>query len=128
MSGEFSGDLSGKVIGAAIEVHRNLGPGLLESIYQEGLAAELALQGIQTARELVLPVQYKGIKLQQGLRLDLLVEGDLIAEVKAVESLLPIHTAQLLTYLRLAGKPLGLLLNFNVETMRQGIKRVVNQA
>lgn len=75
-----------------------------------------------------MPVQYKGIKLQQGLRLDLLVEGDLIAEVKAVESLLPIHTAQLLTYLRLAGKPLGLLLNFNVETMRQGIKRVVNQA
>lgn len=129
MSGEFSGDLSGKVIvGAAIEVHRNLGPGLLESIYQEGLAAELALQGIQIARELVLPVQYKGIKLKQGLRLDLLVEGDLIVEVKAVESLLPIHTAQLLTYLRLAGKPLGLLLNFNVETMRQGIKRVVNQA
>lgn len=124
---EFFNDLSGKVIGAAIEVHRNLGPGLLESVYQEALAAELALQGISVERESIVPVRYKGIVLKQGLRLDLLVQNALIVEVKAVEALLPIHTAQLLTYLRLVGKPLGLILNFNVETMRQGVKRVVNQ-
>lgn len=127
MNGEISSELSGQVIGAAIEVHRNLGPGLLESIYQEALAAELALRQCAVSREVLVPLHYKGAVLKNGLRLDLLVDNRLVVEVKAVESLLPIHSAQLLTYLRLAGKPLGLLLNFNVETMRQGVKRIVNQ-
>ena len=127
MKSEVARDLSGQVIGAAIEVHRNLGPGLLESIYQEALAAELVLRQCAVFREVLVPVQYKGAALKNGLRLDLLVDNSLIVEVKAVESLQPIHSAQLLTYLRLAGKPLGLLLNFNVETMRQGVKRIVNQ-
>jgi len=127
LNGELPNDLSGKVIGAAIEVHRHLGPGLLEAIYQEALAAELAEQGVAIARELAVPIRYKGQPLKHPLRLDLLVENSLIVEIKAVDALLPVHTAQLLTYLRLTEKPLGLLLNFNVETMRQGVKRVANQ-
>lgn len=130
MNGErttFINDLSGKVIGAAIEVHRELGPGLLESVYPEALAAELIAGGLSVAREVVLPVFYKGRALKQGLRLDLLIEGQLMAEVKAIDALAAIHSAQLLTYLRLASKPIGLLLNFNFEIMRLGVKRIVNQ-
>ncbi len=119
-------DLSGHVIGAAIEVHKNLGPGLLEGIYQEALAHEMLTLGLNVSREVDLPVCYKGCLLGKALRLDLPVEEILIIEVKSVERLVPIHGAQLLSYLRLAGKPLGLLLNFNVETLRQGVKRVVN--
>ena len=126
MKGEFLNVLSGQVIGAAIEVHRELRPGLLEGIYQEALAQEMRLLGLQVAREVELPVRYKGKLLAKTLRLDLLVENSLIVEIKSVDQLVAIHGAQLLSYLRLADKPLGLLLNFNVETLRQGVKRVVN--
>ena len=117
--------LTEKVIGAAIEVHRVLGPGLLESAYQECLCHELRLSGLSFKREAPLPVLYKGIRLDCGYRLDLVVEGQVIVEVKSVERLLPIHEAQLLTYLRLAQIHTGLLLNFNVPALRQGIKRMV---
>ena len=119
--------LSEKIIGAAIEVHRALGPGLLESIYAESLTQELRAAGLHVDRELQLPVKYKGITLQQTMRLDILVEDSIILECKSVAELLPVHTAQLLTYLRLSERKLGLLLNFNVPAMRNGIKRVANQ-
>ncbi len=118
--------LCAQTIGAAIEVHRYLGPGLLEGIYAEALCAELQSQRIVCAREVDLPVRYKGLELQKTLRLDVLIGNELIVEVKSVERLEPVHTAQLLTYLRISQKRLGLLLNFNVEALRQGIKRVVN--
>jgi GxxExxY protein len=118
--------LSKEVIGAAIEVHRVLGPGLLESTYEECLCRELALRGITFERQVSLPVEYKGVKLDCGHRLDVFVEKFLILEIKSVESLEPIHTAQLLTYLRLKNCHLGLLLNFNCAVMKQGIKRVIN--
>ena len=117
--------LTGKVIGAAIEVHRGLGPGLLESAYEECLCHELRLAGITFQRQVPLPVVYKGVHLDCGYRLDVVVEGRLILELKTMERLLPIHEAQLLTYLRLAGIHTGLLLNFNVPVLRDGIKRMV---
>ena len=116
---------SGKVIGLAIEVHRHLGPGLLESVYEDGLAFEMAQQGIAFQRQLTLPVTYKGQQLGGTYRLDFVVEHYLILEIKAVERLLPIHEAQLLTYLKLSGLKIGLLLNFNVPLLRDGIKRMV---
>jgi GxxExxY protein len=122
----FLNALSKKVIGASIEVHRQLGPGLLEAVYVECMVAELAEQGISTSREVAVPLFYKGRELSKPLRLDLLVENSLIVEAKSVETLLPVHSAQLLTYLKITGLKLGLLLNFNVEVMRQGIKRVAN--
>jgi len=117
--------LTEKVIGAAIDVHRALGPGLLESAYQECLCHELNLIGLAFEREVGLPVLYKGVRLDCGYRIDLVVEGRVIVELKTVERLLPIHEAQLLTYLRLAQVHTGLLLNFNVPALRQGIKRLV---
>ncbi len=108
------------IIGAAIEVHKQLGPGLLESAYEECLCHELYLRGIQFHRQLDLPVLYKGLKLDCGYRLDLLVEDTVV-----VEQLLPVHEAQLLTYLRLAAKPVGLLINFNVPLLKEGIRRRV---
>ena len=113
------------VIGAGIEVHRALGPGLLESAYEECLCRELDLRKVQFERQRHLPVDYKGIRLDCGYRLDLLVAGTVVVEIKAVDRLLPIHQAQLLTYLRLGGWKVGLLMNFNVAALRQGIKRVV---
>jgi len=115
------------VIGFAIEVHRVPGPGLLEWAYEECLCYELALQGLPFARQTPLPVVYKGVTLDCGYRIDLLVDGLVIVELKAVESLSPIHEAHLLTYLKLAGKRVGLLINFNVPTLKQGLKRIVNQ-
>lgn len=112
------------VIGAAIEVHRQLGPGLLESVYEACLQAELTFMQIEVQRQVVLPITYKGVVLKEGLRLDLLIDNRLVVEVKAVESLLPVHSAQLITYLKLARLPIGLLLNFNVPALRQGIKRL----
>jgi GxxExxY protein len=112
------------VIGAAIEVHRQLGPGLLESVYESCLHAELTSMRIEVRRQVVLPITYKGVVLKEGLRLDLLVDDRLIVEVKAVDSLLPVHSAQVITYLKLAGLPIGLLFNFNVPALRQGIKRL----
>ena len=119
-------ELTGKVIGAAIEVHKILGPGLLESAYEECLSYELALRKIAFSRQSELPIEYKGIKLDCGYRLDLLVEDKLIVELKACESIEKIHEAQLLTYLKLADVPLGLLINFNVPILKDGIKRIIN--
>jgi GxxExxY protein len=111
------------IIGAAIEVHRVLGPGLLESVYERCLAHELTQRGIEHVRQMPLPVVYKGIPLDGDLRLDIVIPGRLILELKSVEALLPIHEAQLLTYLKLSGIRLGLLINFNVTLLKDGIKR-----
>ena len=113
-------------IGCAIEVHKHLGPGLLESVYEQALAFELKEAGLSGVRQKRLPVIYKGHPLRDEYRLDLLVEDTLIIEVKSVERLTMVHDAQLLTYLKLTGLWLGLLLNFNTPVMRQGIKRLVN--
>ena len=117
-------ELSGKVIGACIEIHRELGPGLLESAYEECLAYELSKAGLLFERQKPLPVLYKEVQLDCGYRLDFVVESALIVELKAVTELHPIHEAQLLTYLKLDKKPLGLLINFNVPVLKQGVKRV----
>ena len=119
-------ELTKQVIGAAIEVHQHLGPGLLENAYEECLCHELGLRGLELRRQVNLPVRYKGVKLDRGYRLDIVVEKRLILEIKSVEKLLAIHEAQLLTYLKLSNSHLGLLLNFSAATMRQGIKRIVN--
>lgn len=113
------------IIGSAIEVHRSLGPGLLETIYEECLCRELALRQIPFERQRPLPVEYKGLRLDCGHRLDLLVDDQVVVEIKAVESLLPVHEAQLLTYLKLGGWKVGLLINFNVPVLKQGIRRRV---
>jgi GxxExxY protein len=118
-------ELSNKVIGCAIEVHRNLGPGLLESTYEQCLAHELKIEGMPFKLQYPLPVEYKGIKLDCGYRIDLLVDNYLIVELKSVENVLPIHQAQLLTYMKLSGIKIGLLMNFNVKYMKDGIKRMV---
>jgi GxxExxY protein len=112
------------VIGAAIEVHRSLGPGLLESAYEECLCYELSAAGLNYRRQVDLPVTYKSVRLDCGYRMDLVVEGQLVVELKTVENILPIHEAQLLTYLRLSGIRTGLLVNFNTPTLRQGLKRM----
>ena len=119
-------ELSYEIIGAAIEVHRHLGPGLLESAYEECLCHELKLRNIQFCRQVSLPVEYRGIKLDCGYRLDIVVNNLVILELKAVEKIMPIHDAQLLTYLKLADLRLGLLINFNTTTLKHGIKRIVN--
>jgi GxxExxY protein len=119
--------LSSKIIGAAIEVHKALGPGLLESSYQKCLCHELGLRGISYENEKPLPLVYKGEKLDCAYQMDLVVENAIIVELKSCEKLEPIHEAQLLTYLKLSDQTLGLLLNFNVPVMRDGIKRIVNK-
>ena len=120
-------ELSSKIIGAAIEVHKALGPGLLESAYEECLCHEFGLRGLSNERQKPLPVIYKGIELDCGYRLDIVVENTIILELKSCEKIEPIHKAQLLTYLRLSGLHLGLILNFNVPVMRDGIVRIVNK-
>ncbi len=115
--------LTEKVIGCAIEVHRTLGPGLLESAYEQCLARELALQGIAFKLQVPVPVEYKGVRLDCGFRIDVLVEEQLVLELKTVEAIQGIHQAQLLTYMKLAGISTGLLLNFNVELLKDGIRR-----
>lgn len=117
--------LTHEIIGAAIEVHRVLGPGLLESAYEECLARELTLRNIKFERQKLLPVVYKDVKLDCGYRLDFLVEGRVVLELKAVESLAPIHEAIVLTYLRLSGCQIGLLINFHTQILKDGIKRFV---
>lgn len=119
-------EISGQVIAAAIEVHRQLGPGLLESAYECCLRYELQQRGVRVEQQVPVPVSYKGLELECGYRLDLLVEDRVIVELKAVESLLPIHEAQLLTYLKLYQRRLGLLINFNVPLLKNGVKRLVN--
>jgi len=120
-------NLSSTIIGAAIEVHKTLGPGLLESAYEECLCHELSLRGVSFERQKTLSVEYKGKKLDCGYRLDIIVENIIILELKSCEKIEPIHKAQLLTYLKLSGLHLGLLLNFNVPVMRDGIIRIVNE-
>jgi GxxExxY protein len=119
-------EITDAIIGAAIEVHRHLGPGLLESIYEECLCYELSQAHLKFRRQEPLPVLYKGLRLDCGYRMDLIVESEVIVEVKSVESTTAIFLAQLLTYLRAAGKSVGLLINFNVPALKEGIKRVVN--
>ena len=118
-------ELSNRVIGCAIEVHRELGPGLLESTYEQCLAHELKLNGITFQLQHPQPVQYKGIRIDCGYRLDILVENDLVIELKSVEEIKGIHEAQLLTYMKLSGAKIGLLMNFNVTKLKDGIKRFV---
>jgi GxxExxY protein len=120
-------ELTEQIIGAAIEVHRHVGPGLLESSYRECMCRELKLRGIKFERERKLPVQYKGILLECAYRIDLVVCNTVVVELKCADKLLPIHEAQLLTYLRLGGWHVGLLINFNVEVLRLGLKRIVSE-
>lgn len=119
--------LSSKIIGAAIEVHKALGPGLLESAYEECICHDLSSGGFSIERQKPLAVRYKGIKLDCGYRMDVVVENKIILELKSCEKIEPIHKAQLLTYLKLSGLNLGLILNFNVTVMRDGIARIVNK-
>jgi len=119
--------ISSRIIGAAIEVHRHLGPGLLESAYQACLAFEVKQFGLKVEEQKPLPVVYKQVKLDCGYRLDMVVEDEVIVEVKAIEKLLPIHEAQLLSYLRLTRKRVGLLMNFHVPVLKNGLKRIVNE-
>jgi GxxExxY protein len=116
-----------RIIGGVIEVHRALGPGLLESVYEECLAIELGLRKLRVVRQLPIPVVYKGRRVGVDLKIDLLVEDHVVVELKAVERLLPIHDAQLLTYLRLTSKPLGLLINFNVPVLKDGVRRLITR-
>jgi GxxExxY protein len=119
--------LTQRIIGAAIEVHRHLGPGLLESIYQECLARELASRQLSFALQQSAPVVYNGVSLPATYRIDVVVESVVIVEIKSVEALSAVHVAQTLTYMRLAACPVGLLINFNVQTLSHGIKRLVNR-
>ena len=118
--------ISEQVIGAAIEVHRSLGPGLLESAYEECLCHELKIRSISFKRQVSLPVRYKDVRLECGYRIDLIVRDELVVEIKAVDRLMPVHEAQLLTYLKLSGLSNGLLLNFHTPVLRDGIRRMTN--
>ncbi len=119
-------EVTGEIIGACIEIHREVGPGLLESAYQECLCYELSRRGLAFEREKALPVIYKTVRLDCGYRLDLIVEQVVVVELKTVDSLLPVHEAQLLTYLKLTGCEVGLLVNFNVAVLKNGLKRMLN--
>jgi GxxExxY protein len=119
--------ISGQVVDAALEVHSHLGPGLLESSYQACLTHELTIRGHEVRCQIPLPLIYKGVKLDLGYRIDMLVNNAVIVEIKSIEKLLPVHEAQLLSYLRLSDKRLGLILNFKSALMKEGIKRMVNR-
>lgn len=122
---DFEKELTQKIIGAAMEVHKELGPGLLENVYQVCLAREFALQKLAFAQEQVLPIIYKGFQVENQYRADFIVENKVVVELKAVEGVLPVHEAQLLTYMRLANCRVGLLLNFNVAVLKHGVTRRV---
>jgi len=119
-------DISGQIIDAAMRVHTALGPGLLEGAYEACLKYELEKRGLKVKQQVGLPVIYDGVRIDLGYRLDLLVENEVIVELKAVETLSPVHEAQLLSYLKLSGKKIGLLINFNVSRLKDGIRRMVN--
>jgi GxxExxY protein len=123
---DYLNKLSGEVIGAAIEVHSDMGPGLLETTYELSLQHELKLRGFESVRQKVLPITYKDLVVPEAYRIDLLVENCLVIELKSVEALLPIHSAQLLTYLRMSNNHLGLLINFHSVRLTDGIKRLVH--
>ena len=116
-------DLTGIILKKAYEIHTALGPGLLKSTYEECLCYELASYGLKVERQKTLPIEYKGIKIENGYRLDIVVEDKVVIELKSVETILPIHSAQLLTYLKLSKIKHGLLINFNVKSLKEGIKR-----
>jgi len=116
-------EITKAVIGCAIEVHRNLGPGLLESAYEECLIFELVKKGLEIEKQKPVPVVYKDIKLDYGYRIDILVENSVIIELKAIDAINPVHEAQILTYMRFANKPIGLLINFNVKVLKDGLRR-----
>jgi len=118
-------EVARNVVDAAYSVHSTLGPGLLESVYETCLARELAKREIAFKRQVDLPVVYDGVRMDAGLRLDLLVEDVVVVEIKAIEALIPVHMAQVLTYLKLSGRRLGLLINFNVPVIKDGIRRIV---
>jgi GxxExxY protein len=118
--------LTGAIIGSAVEVHRQLGPGLLESAYQKCLAREFWLRGLEFEEQVTLPLQYKGLNVEDAFRIDFRVSGLVLVEVKSIELLRPVHTAQVITYLNLTDAEVGLLLNFNVPSLRLGIRRVLN--
>jgi GxxExxY protein len=118
-------ELTGKIIGAAIEVHKNLGPGLLETVYGICLGTELENLGLHYQKEVAIPLLYKNQKINQFFRIDFVIENEIILELKSVETILPIHEAQILTYLRLSGKQVGLLVNFNVPLLKTGIRRYI---
>ena len=124
---EIINSITSSIIGAAINVHRELGPGLLESTYEACLVHELAQEGIKVERQKALPVVYRGVRLDCGYRIDLLVQGQVVVEVKAVGRLEPIHRAQVLSYLKLSGCKVGLLINFNVKMLKDGVCRLVNE-
>ncbi len=119
-------EITGQIVGAAIDVHRALGPGLLESVYESCLEYDLIERKLNVQRQVALPVSYKQVKLESGYRVDLLVEKRVIVEIKSVEQIAPIHKAQLLTYLKLSNLKVGLLINFNVDILKKGINRVVH--
>lgn len=119
-------EISYKIIGASLDLHRALGPGLLESVYEEALALDLAEIGLEVQQQVAVPMRYKSLEFERGFRLDLLVEQKVIVEIKSVEMLAPVHFAQLLTYLRLSDKKLGLLINFNSKILKNEIHRIVN--
>jgi len=119
-------EVTGIIVDAAIAVHRDLGPGLLESAYEACLLFELHSRGLSAVRQVELPIVYRGVTIEVGYRLDLLVEDQVIVEIKSVEELAPIHTAQVISYLKLSGKPIGLLMNFNVTKLKEGLKRLAN--
>lgn len=118
--------MTGEIIAAAIDTHRHLGPGLLESVYEECMVVELEERGLQINRQLELPIIYKGKRLNSGYRIDSLINDEVIVELKSIQGIVPIHEAQLLTYLKLSQKRYGLLLNFNVPVMKQGLRRLLN--
>lgn len=120
-------ELSSQVIGAAIDVHQALGPGLLESAYEMALCYELGLRGLSFERQKTVPLVYKGVAIEPGFRLDLMIENQLVVELKAIDKLAELHEVQVLTYLRLTDKRLGLLINFNVPLLAQGVRRIVNK-
>lgn len=124
---EIINSITSSIIGAAVNVHRELGPGLLESTYEACLVHELAQEGIEVERQKALPVVYRGVRLDCGYRIDLLVQGQVVVEVKAVDRLKPIHRAQVLSYLKLSGCKVGLLINFNVKMLKDGVCRLVNE-
>jgi GxxExxY protein len=118
-------DIAKIVVDAAFQVHIGLGPGLLESVYEQCLAHELELRGLKPRRQVEIPVQYKGFRAPAGFKADMVIEPGILLEIKSVEVLLPVHRAQIMTYLKLSGIPLGFLMNFNVSAFRDGVKRII---
>jgi GxxExxY protein len=119
-------DISYKIIGVALELHKNLGPGLLESVYENALALDLSEHGFEVKKQVPMPFIYKELKMEVGYRIDLLVDNKVIVEIKSVEVLAPVHFSQVLTYLKLSERKLGLLINFNTRVLKDGIHRIVN--